>query len=312
MARTRHASGPARRAITIGKTLAARVLKVRDQGLARRAAAVRRAGGRPVAVRAAPPRLASAAGAPARGVLVAEGDSWFDYPWHDVLSALEDDHGFDVTSVAHAGDPVEAMAYAGAQLTEFTSTIERLLRSGAVPAAILLSGGGNDIAGDEFAMLLNHAASPRPGLSDPVLRGVIDERMRDAYIAILSAVTVICRVRTGYTIPIIVHGYDYPVPDGRGVLGGWGLLPGPWLRPSLHAKGFGDLAQNTRMLAQVIDRFNAMIAAVAAMSDFAHVRYLNLRGTLSNGAGYRTWWANELHPTLKGFRAIADRFAALI
>ena len=34
------------------------------------------------------------------GVLVAEGDSWFDYPFTDVLSELEDRHGYDVESVA--------------------------------------------------------------------------------------------------------------------------------------------------------------------------------------------------------------------
>src|SRR6185295_6135128 len=28
------------------------------------------------------------------GVLVAEGDSWFDYPLHDVLKDLEDDHAY--------------------------------------------------------------------------------------------------------------------------------------------------------------------------------------------------------------------------
>src|SRR5262245_50820329 len=38
------------------------------------------------------------------GVLIAEGDSWFDYPIHDVLRILEDDHLFDVESVAHKGD----------------------------------------------------------------------------------------------------------------------------------------------------------------------------------------------------------------
>jgi hypothetical protein len=45
------------------------------------------------------------------GVLLAEGDSWFDYPLEDVLSALEL-RGYDVESVAHMGDLIEDMAYA--------------------------------------------------------------------------------------------------------------------------------------------------------------------------------------------------------
>jgi hypothetical protein len=51
---------------------------------------------------------------------------------------------------------------------------------------------------------------------------------------------------------------------------------------------------------------------VAALPAFGHVRYLDLRGTLSNGATYKTWWANELHPTERGFASVADRFASAI
>jgi hypothetical protein len=38
------------------------------------------------------------------GALIAEGDSWFDYPMQDVLRLLEDDYLFDAESVAHKGD----------------------------------------------------------------------------------------------------------------------------------------------------------------------------------------------------------------
>jgi hypothetical protein len=45
------------------------------------------------------------------GFLAAAGDSWFDYPFHDVLKMLDDDFGYNVESSAHRGDPVERMAY---------------------------------------------------------------------------------------------------------------------------------------------------------------------------------------------------------
>ena len=35
--------------------------------------------------------------------------AWFDYPLQDVLRLLEDDHLYDVESVAHKGDCVEDM-----------------------------------------------------------------------------------------------------------------------------------------------------------------------------------------------------------
>jgi hypothetical protein len=180
-----------------------------------------------------------------------------------------------------------------------------------LPKAILLSGGGNDVAGEEFAMLLDHAASAAPGLNDDVIRGVIDVRIRNAYVAILSSVTELCVTTTGQTIPIIVHGYDRPVPDGRGFAGGW-PFPGPWLRPGFHQKGFLDLNENRIIAARLIDRFNAMVASVARDKRFPHVRYVDLRGTLPNGASYAQWWGNELHPTKKGFRAVAQKLADAI
>ena len=48
--------------------------------------------------------------------------------------------------------------------------IEKLVRRGELPRAILLSGGGNDVAGDEFVMLLEHARSAAPGLNEDVIR----------------------------------------------------------------------------------------------------------------------------------------------
>ena len=305
----------ARRAMAVGRSLADEVLRFRDQALRRRSAAVRHAA--PVAdARAVSPRLIRAAGVgpggvARTGVLVAEGDSWFDYPWHDVLRMLEDHHGYDVESVAHKGDTVESMAYGG-QLEEFTRVIEKLLRQGVLPRAILLSGGGNDVAGDEFGVLLNHIRSAHAGLNEQVVRGVIDERVFDAYVTILSGVTMVCRQRAGRPIPIIIHGYGHPVPDGRGVLGGWGPLPGPWLQPGFRDKGFSAPDACVEMAADLIDRFNVMLRRVAALTEFSHVRYVDVRDLLSNGADYKTWWANELHPTKRGFEAVADRFAAAV
>jgi hypothetical protein len=66
------------------------------------------------------------------------------------------------------------------------------------------------------------------------------------------------------------------------------------------------------MAADLIDRFNAMLRRVVALEAFAHVRYVDVRDQLSNAADYKTWWANELHPTERGFGAVADRFAAAI
>jgi hypothetical protein len=41
------------------------------------------------------------------GFLLAMGDSWFDYPFCDVLKVL-DAHGYDIESAAHHGDRIES------------------------------------------------------------------------------------------------------------------------------------------------------------------------------------------------------------
>lgn len=305
---------PTGRAVSVGEAIASEVLRFRKLSLRRRALAIRRMPPRlrKRAVVVSPQRVRAAGGRERRGVLVAEGDSWFDYPWHDILRMLEDDHAWDVESVAHRGDRVEDMAYNGGQLEEFARAIEKLLRQSVMPAAILISGGGNDVAGDEFGVLINHASSATPGLNPAIVRGVIDDRVRNAYVTIIAAVTKLCREQTGHAIPIIIHGYDRPVPDGRGYAGGWGPFPGPWLEPGFRDKGFEDLDETTRIVGDLIDRFNRMLRDVAGTPGFDHVRYLDLRGTLSNGPAYKTWWANELHPTRRGFAAVTDRFAAAI
>lgn len=251
------------------------------------------------------------------GILVAEGDSWFDYPLHDVLKELDDRHGYDVESIAHHGDPIEEMAYGAHQLDDFSRRLEKVVRAGNIPKAILLSGGGNDVAGDEFGMLLNHAKSPIAGLNITIVDAVINQRIFSAYLTILNAVTEICKNLAGKVLPILVHGYDYPVPDGRGFAGGWGPLPGPWLDPGFREKGFPDktAADRQRRITiahDLIERFNKMVERLPTIQGMQHIHYVDLRNTLRTDTQYQEWWANELHPTKKGFRVVTDKFAAVL
>jgi hypothetical protein len=161
-------------------------------------------------------------------------------------------------------------------------------------------------------MLLNHAKSAIAGLNDSIVSGVVDQRIRTAYITILSAVTEICQQKAGKVLPILVHGYDYPVPDGRGFLGGWGPLPGPWLEPGFREKGFDDLERRIPIAHDLIERFNKMVERLPTIPQFSHVHFVDLRNTLRTDSQYKTWWANELHPTEPGFQAVAQKFVAVL
>jgi len=259
-------------------------------------------------------RRRAAARAAARGLgglLVAEGDSWFDYPFFDVLEELEEEFNYRVESVAHKGDTIEEMVYDPSQVDQLARKLQKVKADGKTPKAILLSGGGNDIAGDEFPVLLNHKSSGLPALNDQVVAGVIDERLWVAMIELAGAVTHLCHVTFGRALPILIHGYGRPVPDGRGYLGGFSILPGPWLEPGFRSKGYDDLAECRDVMATLIDRFNGMLAGIAGGPGLEHVHYVDLRGLLSNdltGGAYKKAWGDELHPTEEGFQAVAARF----
>ena len=240
------------------------------------------------------------------------GDSWFDYPFYDVLKLLEDNHGYDVESAAHRGDAIEAMAYQGGQLDKLARCFEKVTERGATPKAVLVSGGGDDIAGNEFGMLLNSFASGIAGWNNEVVDGVINQRILNAYRTAVEGINQLSIKYAGKLIPVLVHGYDYPVPDGRGFLGGWGPLPGPWLKPGFQEKLFDDLNATIALMSDMMDRFNTMLKVFASDANFNNVHIVELRGTLSvdrTDDAYKVWWGNELHPTEQGFNAVTDKFA---
>ena len=301
--------------VEIGKAIAARVLALRQAARERRSAALE---AHPSKLEFAL-HLIGAAGLEPLGItlrtagfLVAAGDSWFDYPFFDVLKLLHDNYGYNIESAAHRGDPMETMAYQGGQVDKFARCLEQVLAHGTKPKAVLLSGGGDDIAGKEFGMLLNSAKSKIEGWNAEVLDGVINQRIQAAYRSFLTSIDSLCQGYNIPTPPILTHGYDYPVPDGRGFLGGW-PFPGPWLQPGFREKLFDDLPTTVQMMRTTIDEFNTMLSTLAG--SIANLHYIDLRGTLSTVLTYdeyQEWWGNELHPTEKGFTAVTDKFAAVL
>jgi hypothetical protein len=81
--------------------------------------------------------------------------------------------------------------------------------------------------------------------------------------------------------------------------------------PGFRRKGYprDQMTRRKGIVRDLIDRFNAMVQGIETMPDFDHVRFVDLRGTLPNGAGYEKWWDNELHPTRQGFVKVTQKFA---
>lgn len=245
------------------------------------------------------------------GNILLEGDSWFNYPADDIPFILEVDYGYRVETVARRGDTLKAMAFESPQIEAFTKRLKRMASDGFPPKAILLSAGGNDVAGREFGAFLNHINSGKPILNDAVYKAFLSERIKPAYVSWFSAVNEICKQVLGAKRPILIHGYDFAVPDGRGYNIGVNIS-GPWMKPGFLANGRVNQEANKSAITTMISELNDLLAMVPRVPSLENVIHLDLRGSLPNGKDYKKWWANELHPTDEGFAIVAAKYHAVL
>ena len=259
--------------------------------------------------------LADAAAAARKFRILADGDSWFDYPiGKDVLDYLNNYFRHPVTKLAKAGSTLNELVYGPDELftgdpgkgkTRLTKVVEKLRQQEF--DAYLFSGGGNDIAGPEFFSFINHAASQLPNPNREVLDGVVNGTFRKAYEDMIEVLLTEAD-RRNIKLPILVHGYDFPWPDGRGAVA-LGII-GPWFEDTFRKKGFPlsgandpDLLRRRKIVAEFIKSLNAMLDSLQT-KYLGKVFKVDLLGTLPN----RSDWANELHPTNAGFAAVAWKF----
>jgi hypothetical protein len=169
--------------------------------------------------------------------------------------------------------------------------------------AILYSGGGDDLAGDQFCIWLDDAASVN---NDPS-RALNATRFGELLGLIRSSYQNLVQFRDKYLAgkPIFVHGYDYPTKLGVPVTVGPCTM-GPWLSPSLKFRGWQSLAAQTQVAKLALEQFNTMLATFAQSQT--DVIYIDTPGTLSGPDD----WDNELHPTPDGFTKIAEKFVSAL
>lgn len=256
--------------------------------------------------------VAAAAGNARKFKVLADGDSWFDYPLgKDVLDYLNNYFKHPVTKLSKAGSTLNELVYGPDELfrrdpsqgkTRLTRVVEKLREQ---PFdAFLFSGGGNDIAGDEFFSFVNHAESTLANPNKEVLDGVVHGTFRKAYEDLIDVL-----LTEKPNLPIFVHGYDFPWPDGRGAIA-LGIV-GPWFDGTFRKKGFPivnkddepGLKRRRAVLDEFIRAFNVMLDNIET-KYMGHVFKVDLLGTLKNHSD----WANELHPTNEGFAAVALKF----
>jgi hypothetical protein len=238
-------------------------------------------------------------------LLLAHGDSWFDYPLNgntlaahstDVIAQLENMGAVHpvILNLSHYGDSSsDEMALPKQQrliayLQDATNWVN------GKPDAILFSGGGNDIAGDKFCISLDDADTGKTGL-DPVRFPKLLEMVEASYLDLFTF-----RDKYAPGVPIFGHCYDFAIPSGVHP-----VCAGPWLLPSLTYSGW-TASQGKAIVHQALTAFAATLRALAAVPANNFI-LIETQGTLAS-----TDWANELHPYPAGFKKIAARFVSAL
>ncbi len=234
--------------------------------------------------------------------ILAEGDSWFDYlPGTDLIDCLRNNHNYVIDNYAKAGDTLENMIYGTCITKHFmpiTPTINKILNriSELKPRVFLFSGGGNDIAGEEFASYLNHKNSGLSVLREQYVHDIINNVFRKYFEDLIEKI-----VKVSPLTNIIVHGYGHTIPTGKGVDLLLFTFAGPWLKPALAQKGIFDPKEEQKAVFTVIDKYNEMLKDLA--SKHKHFHYVDLRDMLDPA----TDWVNELHLHNSAYARVAKR-----
>lgn len=238
-------------------------------------------------------------------VLLAQGDSWFDYPLigngpllgnTDVIAQLRHlgDNPSVILNLAHHGEAaIEAMS-----LPKQERIIKAIRDKGnwinGRPDAILFSAGGNDIAGDQFCIFLDFNDGKGSGLNEDRFKkalGLVEACYLDLFLL---------RDRLVPGVPIFGHCYDFPIPNGVHP-----FCSGPWLRPSLDYCNW-TVSDGKTIVHDALSEFRNMLKALAD-EPANNFRLVETQGVLQADE-----WANELHPSPEGFKKIAQKFVSAL
>jgi hypothetical protein len=240
--------------------------------------------------------------------ILAEGDSWFEYPlpWprgDGVIYQLQGLLGYTIANMAHHGLEVDQIM--GLSLRQ--EIVSRLTAPEVKYDALLFSGGGDDLVGDRFCIWLRDTPPPVPPPQ------MLDDNAVNAALAVLEGeYHELVDLRDQYSpgTVIFVHDYDFPAITGKGVCG-----DGPWLKPSLdyaykHIGVASPAAQDEYEVVKILlQKFGAMLNTVATDPKVKDFVLVQTQGTLKPT---NSDWQNEIHPSPSGFKKLARKFQEAI
>ena len=242
----------------------------------------------------------------ARDVLVSEGDSWFQFPFliDDVIDHLGSD--YLIWSLGAAGDTAANMTGSNAEYLRALDRWDDRVKG------FLFSAAGNDVIGEDASgqpvlMKLLNPYEARQSAAWHINRTELEATLaflRAAYSKVILTIRSDGRFKT---LPIFVHGYDYPFPfpaaarDERDPIY---ADSNEWLGRPFAERGFPAEPFRRDVVKIMIDALYALMYELSAEHDHVHV--VDGRGSMPTP----DMWADEIHGTDRGFAAVADRFRA--
>jgi hypothetical protein len=165
---------------------------------------------------------------------------------------------------------------------------------------VCISAGGNDFAGvgDLDDKILATDCSAATSLADCYRAGEPDGVFAAVEAAYRSLIEAIGALRPD--VKVLVHNYDYAIPDGRALPGVRSWLKLPMDNARVPTAGAPRDGLRREIVSDLIDRFTLRLDSLESSSS-QPVELVWSAGTLAD-----TEWANELHPKPSGFAKIAN------
>ncbi len=217
-------------------------------------------------------------------IIVAEGDSWFLFPFlvKDTIDYVMEK--YPVRSIAAAGDEIQNYRESGQLLKEIEK--ER-------PRYVFISGGGNDIIGPEIVDILikglPSGLEPSKYLNENHQKKM--EQLWGNYNYFFNRIYEFDFVKQVY-----IHGYDYVRADLDDK-----TIKNGWVNKYLIAKGITAIEDRTNVIRYLIDTFNELLKDIT--QKHKNATYLDMRSLVNTGE-----WYDEIHPNDEGFAKVAGKF----
>jgi Dyp-type peroxidase family len=253
------------------------------------------------------------------------GDSWLSKvpACRSSLAMALKDMGYGVDwHCAGRGKTLRSMAK---DVQDVCADLRTAASQGTLPDVLIVGGGGNDIVNNEqhresvlFDLLIEGATSADAALDPAKTHEFVNVTLAGHYRTLLQA---LLGVKEAKAVPILVHAYAYPIPDGDDPQCHTPSFPplplgDAWLGPVFELKRLHDTTLNTEVMQLLIKALNEMVARVIDELADPRLKHLDLRGHLDAhwdaAQSYQRHWEDELHPNKAGFQILADEVDKLL